>query len=197
MHYTSTYPGGARKRTKPQFLICASSSMLARLWISAAGYLLTQKGVFLDRDGFCRVVAYLGDASEHVDVPVPAVVKPARLWTGKQVISTLLAYLADDLPGLNLDSSCKIKQKLWGSNKDSFPADFSEQKVCFRDNELLRGVLDKSQFGASKYQEQEKWRDDDELDNGGATMSHALRTAAASNRRGGQPAHEVYPSGSL
>ncbi|CAN0322144.1 unnamed protein product, partial [Laminaria digitata] len=35
---------------------------------------------------FCRVATYLGDAGEHVDIPLPAIMKPVALWTGKQVI---------------------------------------------------------------------------------------------------------------
>ncbi len=41
--------------------------------------------MFLTREAFCRLAAYLGDAAEHIDVPPPAVFKPHRLWTGKQV----------------------------------------------------------------------------------------------------------------
>lgn len=41
-------------------------------------YLLTQKDVFLTREAFCRLVAYLGDAGEHIDLPPPAIFKPHR-----------------------------------------------------------------------------------------------------------------------
>lgn len=50
-----------------------------------AAYLITQRDIFFDRETFCRVVSYLGDAGEHADVPAPAILKPVALWTGKQV----------------------------------------------------------------------------------------------------------------
>lgn len=50
-----------------------------------AAYLITQRDIFFDRETFCRVASYLGDAGEHVDIPPPAILKPVALWTGKQV----------------------------------------------------------------------------------------------------------------
>ena len=54
------------------------------------------------------------------------------------MVTTVLAHLIGELPGLNLESVNKIKQKMWRSNKDSFSNEMSEQFVLFRDNELLR-----------------------------------------------------------
>lgn len=42
------------------------------------GYLLTQKDIFFTREAFCGLVAYLGDANEHIDMPPPAIFKPQR-----------------------------------------------------------------------------------------------------------------------
>lgn len=50
-----------------------------------AAYLITQRDIFFDRETFCRVASYLGDAGEHVDIPPPAILTPVALWTGKQV----------------------------------------------------------------------------------------------------------------
>jgi DNA-directed RNA polymerase I subunit RPA1 len=46
--------------------------------------------------------------------------------------------------GLNLTSKAKVNGELWGKKSE-------EGKVLFMDGELLCGVLDKSQFGASDY----------------------------------------------
>lgn len=46
--------------------------------------------------------------------------------------------------GLNLTSKAKVSGDLWGKGSE-------EGKVLFVDGELLCGVLDKSQFGASDY----------------------------------------------
>ncbi|KAH8071381.1 DNA-directed 5'-3' RNA polymerase [Aureococcus anophagefferens] len=50
-----------------------------------ASFLVTQRDVFFDREAFCALAAYVGDALERVDVPPPAILKPVRLWTGKQL----------------------------------------------------------------------------------------------------------------
>ncbi|KAG5437996.1 hypothetical protein PCANB_000343 [Pneumocystis canis] len=76
---------------------------------------------------------------------LPAILKPAVLWTGKQIISTILLNLKPkDYPGLNLISKAKVGGEYWGIHTQ-------EQTVLFKDGYLLSGVLDKSQFGASSY----------------------------------------------
>jgi len=49
-------------------------------------YLLTQKDVFFTKPNFCRLIAYLTDADQFIDLPPPTIWKPHQLWTGKQVI---------------------------------------------------------------------------------------------------------------
>jgi DNA-directed RNA polymerase I subunit RPA1 len=61
------------------------------------------------------------------------------------VITALLNYVIGDSSPLQLKSRCKIAAKLWGSCAPE------EADVIFRQNEMLTGVLGKSQFGASKY----------------------------------------------
>ena len=46
---------------------------------------ISSQDVFYTRADFCRLLAYFGDALDHIDVPPPAIVKPRQLWTGKQV----------------------------------------------------------------------------------------------------------------
>lgn len=84
----------------------------------------------------------------------PTIIKPTPLWTGKQVVSTLLKnivnhegsdYKKNKIQGLNLDSKSKLSAKEWG------PIGLEEGDVIFRDNELLQGTLDKNQYGASEF----------------------------------------------
>ncbi|CCG83927.1 protein of unknown function [Taphrina deformans PYCC 5710] len=85
------------------------------------------------------------DSSPRVMTVAPAIIKPKQLWTGKQVITTLLTNLKPEkLFGLNLESKCKVAGKYWGPNSE-------EGKVIFKDGALMTGILDKSQFGASAY----------------------------------------------
>ena len=75
----------------------------------------------------------------------PTIMKPQSLWTGKQIISTILLNLlpqsSDSL--LSLKSKARIPAKYWGKNEKN------EQEVVFMDGILMTGVLDKTQFGAS------------------------------------------------
>ncbi|CAD6897983.1 unnamed protein product, partial [Tilletia laevis] len=76
----------------------------------------------------------------------PTVWKPQALWTGKQIISTVLLNLKPaGADGLNLKSKAKVAGRFWGKDHSG------EEEVLFVDGELLTGVLDKSQFGSSAY----------------------------------------------
>ncbi|KAF4130790.1 RNA polymerase Rpb1 [Phytophthora infestans] len=116
-----------------------------------SGVKLTQRDTFLNKDMYMQLLynawASMEDSGvekAHIETVPPAILKPEPLWTGKQVITSVLKLLTKGLPPLNLDSKAKIKGDLYGSANN-------EHVVIFRDGELLQGVLDKSQFGASMY----------------------------------------------
>lgn len=116
-----------------------------------------------------------------IRTPVPAICKPVELWTGKQLvsftshtstklyfqISAILDHLTIGMPALSMESNTKIAGTVWGKG-GSDPAlrppivsnysDMStvwpgsnENIVVVSKNEMLSGVLDKSQCGASAY----------------------------------------------
>ncbi|RLN97390.1 hypothetical protein BBJ28_00008825 [Nothophytophthora sp. Chile5] len=116
-----------------------------------SGVKLTQRDTFLTKDMYMQLLynawASMEDAGvekAHIETVPPAILKPEPLWTGKQVITSVLKLLTKGLPPLNLDSKAKIKGDLYGTKN-------AEHIVVFRDGELLQGVLDKSQFGATMY----------------------------------------------
>mmetsp|Transcript_13888 Transcript_13888/g.20498 ORF Transcript_13888/g.20498 Transcript_13888/m.20498 type:complete len:1731 (+) Transcript_13888:197-5389(+) len=85
----------------------------------------------------------------------PAILKPRPLWTGKQVISTLLYHLrvlvSDDskktismLPGISVERKAKLPASGFGAEQE-------EHLTLIRDGDLLRGVLDKAAFGATEF----------------------------------------------
>ncbi|KAF6002560.1 dna-directed RNA polymerase [Cyanidiococcus yangmingshanensis] len=82
---------------------------------------------------------------------IPAILHPQCLWTGKQVITTVLRiiqYVADperSCKSLSMASRAKVGSAYWGQNAAE------EGTVIFRDGELLQGVLDKAQIGASPF----------------------------------------------
>jgi DNA-directed RNA polymerase I subunit RPA1 len=83
----------------------------------------------------------------------PTLIKPRRLWTGKQVISSILLNLTpNDRPGLYLKSQSLVKNTSWApSNKNDTWRNSEEQDVIIANGELLCGILDKSQIGPSQY----------------------------------------------
>jgi DNA-directed RNA polymerase I subunit RPA1 len=92
----------------------------------------------------------------RVTLDEPAVMKPRKMWTGKQVLTMLLKHLlvmcgkehAIVDGGINFDSKSKTPGDIWNGK---FDGDKEESTVIFRGTELLMGVLDKNQFGATAY----------------------------------------------
>lgn len=81
----------------------------------------------------------------------PAIWKPQPRWTGKQIISTIMMNVTpSNYKGLNLVSKNKIPNELWRRD-DGSDKNMSEEQAVFLDGHLVRGILDKSQFGASAY----------------------------------------------
>lgn len=124
-----------------------------------SGVFMTSKDTFLSKEQYNQLV-YIGlreliemDKIPRIEAMQPAILKPKPLWTGKQVISTLLKnivfkekeYKKHNLTGLNTSFKSKLAAKEWGQLGKE------EGDVLFRDNEHLRGCLDKSAFGASEF----------------------------------------------
>ena len=123
------------------------------------GVLLTSKDTFLTRELYQQLVlsacASMRNGCAHMVIHEPAILKPRVLYTGKQVISTLLDMLmfdpdapndrSRDSPPLNMEGKTKLSPAAgWGEAQE-------EHKVLIRGNWLVRGILDKSQFGASSH----------------------------------------------
>lgn len=98
----------------------------------------------------------------HIVIPEPAIVKPQFLWTGKQVITSVLKSLITlhpvfgnkediilkeekELMGLNLESKTRLDKGKWGESH------VFEGTVIIRGNELLTGIIDKNQIGNSTF----------------------------------------------
>jgi DNA-directed RNA polymerase I subunit RPA1 len=63
----------------------------------------------------------------------------------KNIVNREVEYKAKNLTGLNCQFKAKLAAKEWG------PIGKEEGDVLFKDNEHLRGALDKNAFGASDY----------------------------------------------
>ncbi|RXW17855.1 hypothetical protein EST38_g7989 [Candolleomyces aberdarensis] len=118
--------------------------VVAGVWMTSQDAFFTREEYFQLLYGALRPEDDRDSNSRLVTLP-PAVWKPKPLWTGKQIISTVLKNITPKpYEGLNLKAKTKVPGVLWG--KDS-----KEDQVLFMDGELLCGVLDKAAFGASDY----------------------------------------------
>ena len=74
-----------------------------------ASYLITSQETFIDKPRFYDLIfSALGDEWDGV-IPVPAIVKPQPLWTGKQLMSMILpdiSFNAYDEPDMNDEKVC-------------------------------------------------------------------------------------------
>ncbi|KAF6158800.1 hypothetical protein GIB67_040314 [Kingdonia uniflora] len=78
---------------------------------------------------------------DEIQPVCPAILKPEPLWTGKQVITSLLNHIsrARGLAPLTVEKPGKIKSEYFGSNS-------GEDKLLIQKNEFVHGVIDKNQF---------------------------------------------------
>ncbi|XP_048373560.1 DNA-directed RNA polymerase I subunit RPA1 [Sphaerodactylus townsendi] len=146
--------------TDEQYLVPKDGKPLAGLIQDhmVSGTSMTMRGCFFTQEQYMELVYQgLTDKKGRVKVLPPAIIKPQHLWTGKQVVSTLLAnVIPEDWPPLNLSGRAKIDGRAWGAA--SKPGIYRsglkfmcESQVIIRNGELLCGVLDKAQYGSSAY----------------------------------------------
>ncbi|XP_063046574.1 DNA-directed RNA polymerase I subunit RPA1 [Engraulis encrasicolus] len=146
--------------TNQQYLVPKDGKPLAGLIQDhmVSGTSMTIRGCFFTRDQYTALV-YRGltDKVGRVKLLHPAILKPWPLWTGKQVVSTLLLnIIPDNHVPLNLTGKAKIPSKAWIKTTPEpvigyHPDSMCDSQVIIRQGELLIGVLDKAHYGSSAY----------------------------------------------
>jgi DNA-directed RNA polymerase subunit A' len=106
----------------------------ARQDFITALYMITKKDSLFDKNEATRILSRAG----ITQLPEPAIKRPKRLWTGKQLISTLLPK------DLNFESIAKSAVKASECND---PFCLGDGYVLIRNGELLSGVLDDNIVG--------------------------------------------------
>ena len=111
------------------------------------GLWLTNLDTFFDREDYYQLLYSClrpedGQlASDRIQTVSPAVVKPRALWTGKQIITTVLKNVTPTThPGLTLLGKSKVENDRWGEVSE-------ENVVIIKSGELLCGILDKAHLG--------------------------------------------------
>ncbi|KAJ8680362.1 hypothetical protein QAD02_016149 [Eretmocerus hayati] len=127
-----------------------------------SGVRLTLRGTFFSKDDYMQLVfSALSVIHGQLILLPPAIIKPVPMWSGKQVLSTIIINIIPRGTALiNLSDSAKIGPHLWQVKKPRFwqcgnmftdPKTMSEAEVIIRNGELLCGVLDKKHYGATPY----------------------------------------------
>jgi len=128
-----------------------------------AGVKMTLRGRFFSRDQYLQLVYQaLQGIKGKIKLQPPAILKPQQLWSGKQIMSTIIINLvpANKYPP-NFASTAKIRPKLWRNGAvrpwkaggSPFKNDIvmGESEVVVREGILCVGILDKNQYGATPY----------------------------------------------
>ncbi|KAF2196404.1 beta and beta-prime subunits of DNA dependent RNA-polymerase [Delitschia confertaspora ATCC 74209] len=111
------------------------------------GVWLSSRDTFFTREEYQQLLyAGLRPEDGHTTSSIlktvpPTIIKPRPLWTGKQIITTVLENIKPpNYPGITLTSSSTTDSKLWGAGSE-------EKTVIVKDNNLLCGIMDKAQIG--------------------------------------------------
>ncbi|TIB84727.1 beta and beta-prime subunits of DNA dependent RNA-polymerase [Wallemia mellicola] len=113
-----------------------------------AAYLLSKKDYLLDRQEFSQVVSYLDHANMHIDLPPPAILKPKRMWTGKQILSILMRPNKSSPVLVNLEAKNRTNHP---PPKGMLP-DMSSNDgyLVIRNSQIMCGHFDKATVGDGK-----------------------------------------------
>jgi DNA-directed RNA polymerase I subunit RPA1 len=137
--------------TDHQYLVATSGKPLRGLIQDhiSMGIWLTNRDTFFDREDYYQLLCgCLRPENNHttsarIETIIPAIVKPRCMWTGKQVVTSVLRNITPAThPGLNLHGKSQVAGDRWGNASE-------EDMVIFRDGELLCGILDKAHLGPS------------------------------------------------
>ncbi|SJK86615.1 DNA-directed RNA polymerase I subunit A1 [Babesia microti strain RI] len=79
----------------------------------------------------------------------PAIIYPVKLWTGKQLITCIFKSLIDSIARYRLGDIGYRGINFTGNSK--IPDNGDDTSIIMQNSELLMGVLDKSQFGATPF----------------------------------------------
>ena len=103
------------------------------------GVLLTKRDTFLNRDEYMQLLQLAGmrlPPGARIKTAPPSILAPVRLWTGKQVISTLLHHLHPSARSLNAECAAKTSKGLVGD----------EEVICFSPTQPISPICRTPRF---------------------------------------------------
>uniref|UniRef100_A0A6G1SD80 DNA-directed RNA polymerase subunit n=2 Tax=Aceria tosichella TaxID=561515 RepID=A0A6G1SD80_9ACAR len=113
--------------------------------------IMTRRDQFYDKEHYDQLCfCALNFMEKQIKLEPPAIIKPVPLWTGKQVITTIIRNCT---PAGKCPPTLKIKSKV-GPKIMHVKPEFEQLSDChvyIKDGELLTGLMDKSNVGATQY----------------------------------------------
>ena len=100
-------------------------------------YLITLKDSFFDRSSASSLLSSMSaynDASLNFDLPTPAIIKPVKLWTGKQLFNLILKPNKHCPVKLNL----RTKGKVYTNKDEDLCA--NDAFIVVHNSEIMCGV---------------------------------------------------------
>ncbi|XP_017771574.1 PREDICTED: DNA-directed RNA polymerase I subunit RPA1 [Nicrophorus vespilloides] len=123
-----------------------------------SGVKMTIRGRFFSKLDYQQLVyeALSGHRIAKIKLLPPAILKPQVLWSGKQILSTvILNTIPKNVASITLTGKSKIPANAWnlqgGKKLFDDEMEMSEAEVIIRNGELIAGILDKSHYGSSAY----------------------------------------------
>ncbi|KAJ3513331.1 hypothetical protein NLJ89_g3010 [Agrocybe chaxingu] len=120
-----------------------------------ASFLLSKKDLFFDRRQFTQICCYFADANMPIDIPLPVIIKPVRLWTGKQIFNVLMKPNKESKIRVNVESKCHKWEEAKAENypwmaKPANDLSPNDGWLVVVNSEIMCGVMDKATVGSGK-----------------------------------------------
>lgn len=155
VHFPQNYIAQTEARlianTNNQYLVPTSGEPLRGLIQDhvITGVMMTSRETFVTKEEYVQLVfGALPESPRRIELLPPAIMKPTQLWTGKQIISTVLKNLTLGRESLNLESKSQVPGRSWSVMQ---ACETEENDVIIVNGYLATGILDKKQFGAKPY----------------------------------------------
>lgn len=127
-----------------------------------SGVKMSMRGRFFNKEDYQQLVyVALAHISRDIEMLPPTILKPIKLWSGKQILSTILMnVIPAEKEKIHLKSSAKINARAWQTQEERMwkaggthlvDNCMTESEVIIRGGELLCGILDKTHYGATPY----------------------------------------------
>ena len=103
---------------------------------------MTKRDVFVEKDVFMNTLMWITKSEPKFEgtMPVPAILKPRPLWTGKQLFTMIC-------PKVNYEGKSKNHNEV--DNKIADPFNYIDSEVIIHDGTLMSGIVDKNIVGTS------------------------------------------------